>query len=66
MSNEYPDSHGSVFITNECVCITFPVTGWYRIPGSEKEVYFKAGDQLILNGPYYPPFPQTGDTRSSK
>lgn len=67
-NKKYPDSHGAVNIVNnstatECVCITFPATGWYKIAGTDKSIYFRAGDQLVLNGPYTPPFPQTGDVK---
>lgn len=62
MSTKYPDSHGAVVATLECVCITIPKTGWYVIPGTGKEIYFRAGDQLVLDGPYHGN-PQTADTR---
>lgn len=67
------DTHGALnyipkssITTTECICITFPVTGWYKIKGQNKELYFLAGDQLVMNGPYTPSFPKTGDSKESK
>jgi hypothetical protein len=58
------DTHSCVnVLENECVVITFPISGWYKIAGHKKEIWFRAGDQLILNGPFSPSNPGTGDQR---
>ena len=60
-----PDTHGATRASMECVCITFPVSGWYKLNG-DREIYFLAGDQLVINGPFIIQSPKSGTMRDSK
>lgn len=57
-----PDSHGAVNATLEAVVITVPVTGWYKLTETAKEIFLQAGAELILNGPM-PSNPVNGTMR---
>lgn len=68
------DSHGATYATFttanveaqlECIYITFPVTGWYKLAGTTKEIYFVAGDQLKIGGPIRISNPKSGDTKNN-
>ena len=41
------DTHSAVCTTDERVIMTAPVSGWYELPGSDKEIYLEAGAQII-------------------
>lgn len=55
MTNEkLADSRGCVeFSSTEVVVITIPITGWYKIVPTDKEIFLEAGTQLVKNGFQY-------------